>query len=254
MRERFAVSSRLVAIGVIVGVLLVPVAVRAGVSRFGDVSDSSPFLSDIEWLADAGVTKGCNPPGNDMFCPSNYVTREQMAAFMHRQAKYFDADDSGVVDDAETVAGYAPWELNAAYALYDDSNWESFADPAWALALELEIVPPGDGMVHLTGVIDYAVPDDGGDRDLAVMACTSVGCGPDNWGAFLAGAYDSTQVVTTAVLPVDGDGDVLRLWMRAPNLGPVDVYMRSLTALYVPFGFTVDCDSDGVCVTIEPGA
>jgi len=46
--------------------------------------DSSIFEADIERLAAAGVTRGCNPPANDMFCPSNVVTRGQMAAFLHR--------------------------------------------------------------------------------------------------------------------------------------------------------------------------
>ena len=30
------------------------------------------------------MTKGCNPPVNDMFCPDAYVTRGAMAAFLHR--------------------------------------------------------------------------------------------------------------------------------------------------------------------------
>lgn len=54
--------------------------------RFTDVADSNPFDDDIAWMADTGITKGCNPPANDRFCPGNYVTREQMAAFMHRFA------------------------------------------------------------------------------------------------------------------------------------------------------------------------
>ena len=32
----------------------------------------------------AGVTRGCNPPVNDRFCPGSNVTRGQMAAFLHR--------------------------------------------------------------------------------------------------------------------------------------------------------------------------
>jgi hypothetical protein len=46
--------------------------------------DGSLFESAIDRLATAGVTKGCNPPANDMFCPSAVVTRGQMAAFLHR--------------------------------------------------------------------------------------------------------------------------------------------------------------------------
>jgi hypothetical protein len=46
--------------------------------------DGSVFESDVEWLGATGVTRGCNPPVNDMFCPGRAVTRAQMAAFLHR--------------------------------------------------------------------------------------------------------------------------------------------------------------------------
>jgi hypothetical protein len=46
--------------------------------------DKSTFESDIEWLAETGITKGCNPPMNDRYCPDDFVTRGQMAAFLHR--------------------------------------------------------------------------------------------------------------------------------------------------------------------------
>ena len=42
------------------------------------------FEADIEWLAAEGVTRGCNPPTNTLFCPEDPVTRAQMAAFLHR--------------------------------------------------------------------------------------------------------------------------------------------------------------------------
>ena len=64
---------------------LVPVAAIAA-GGFTDVDEDSVFKTDIAWLADAGVTKGCNPPTNDKFCPESNVTREQMSAFMHRLA------------------------------------------------------------------------------------------------------------------------------------------------------------------------
>ena len=51
---------------------------------FRDVSPDSPFAGDIAWAAAAGITKGCNPPDNDRFCPTEPVTRQQMAAFLHR--------------------------------------------------------------------------------------------------------------------------------------------------------------------------
>ncbi|MEA2001599.1 MAG: S-layer homology domain-containing protein, partial [Actinomycetota bacterium] len=50
---------------------------------FGD-ADDSVFRTDIVRLATAGITKGCNPPANDWYCPNDVVTRGQMAAFLHR--------------------------------------------------------------------------------------------------------------------------------------------------------------------------
>ena len=46
--------------------------------------DGSVFEADIARLAAAGITMGCNPPDNTEFCPYSVVTREQMAAFLHR--------------------------------------------------------------------------------------------------------------------------------------------------------------------------
>ncbi|MCH7901901.1 MAG: S-layer homology domain-containing protein [Acidobacteria bacterium] len=46
--------------------------------------DGHLFENAIEWLANEGITKGCNPPVNDKFCPDDFVTRGQMAAFLKR--------------------------------------------------------------------------------------------------------------------------------------------------------------------------
>ena len=72
--------------------------VRAlGLAEVGDDyftdDNATVFESQINSLAAAGITKGCNPPGNDMFCPDDPVTRGQMAAFLVRAYSY--GDDSG---------------------------------------------------------------------------------------------------------------------------------------------------------------
>lgn len=54
---------------------------------FTDDNDSI-FENDIEKLATAGITKGCNPPANTSFCPTSNVTRGQMAAFLTRAIPY----------------------------------------------------------------------------------------------------------------------------------------------------------------------
>jgi len=59
-----------------------------GVERFVD-DDGSIFEAEIEALAQAEITLGCNPPLNTMFCPDAFVTRGQMAAFLNRASVYF---------------------------------------------------------------------------------------------------------------------------------------------------------------------
>ncbi len=51
--------------------------------RFID-DDGTVFEDVIDRLAHAGITRGCNPPTNDRYCPHNPVTRAQMATFLSR--------------------------------------------------------------------------------------------------------------------------------------------------------------------------
>ncbi len=66
--------------------------------------DGSIFEVSIDRLATAGVTRGCNPPINDNFCPNSYVTREQMAAFLVRALDLVDQDpDIDFADDDGSI-------------------------------------------------------------------------------------------------------------------------------------------------------
>ncbi len=50
--------------------------------------DGSIFEDSIDRLGATSISKGCNPPDNDHFCPNDYITREQMAAFISRAVAY----------------------------------------------------------------------------------------------------------------------------------------------------------------------
>jgi hypothetical protein len=56
---------------------------NGGGNSFVD-DDGSIFEDDIAKLAAAGITRGCNPPVNDRFCPDDQVKRDQMASFLAR--------------------------------------------------------------------------------------------------------------------------------------------------------------------------
>lgn len=60
----------------------------AGASPFSDTA-GNVHESDIAALAAAGITRGCNPPDNTLFCSDAPVTRGQMASFLVRA---FDLD------------------------------------------------------------------------------------------------------------------------------------------------------------------
>lgn len=79
------------------------------IDYFSD-DDGTVFEDDINRLAAAGITRGCNPPGNDRYCPSSRVSRGQMAAFLNRAFAYpaattdYFSDDNGSVFEADINA------------------------------------------------------------------------------------------------------------------------------------------------------
>lgn len=82
-------------IGAVALMLVVPTSAYAG-HYFTDVPSDYTFHNEITWLADAGVTRGCNPPANTEFCPDDGVTRGQMAAFMERFYNNLVPDPAGI--------------------------------------------------------------------------------------------------------------------------------------------------------------
>ena len=72
-----------------VGVFAIGVAAPASAQScagFTDVPASSGFCANVEWLKNRAITTGCASPPNppNSYCPSDSVTRLQMAAFMNR--------------------------------------------------------------------------------------------------------------------------------------------------------------------------
>jgi hypothetical protein len=102
------------AASLVVAVTLIGTAAAVAAHDFTDVPTANVFHNDISWLADYGITKGCNPPANDRFCPDDPVTRAQMAAFMHR---------FGDIQIETTIAidqlGFSPVGTNHEFTDYD---------------------------------------------------------------------------------------------------------------------------------------
>jgi hypothetical protein len=74
----------------------------AAEEHFGD-DDDSVHEANINKIADLGITKGCNPPVNDMYCPDRQITRGEMAAFLRRNLDLPDTGTDYFVDDATSI-------------------------------------------------------------------------------------------------------------------------------------------------------
>ena len=84
--ERWSPRRKVLVVG-LVAALAVAVPVAWASHDFTDVPDASPFHGDISAVKGAGITAGktCVPPGTlPTYCPTESITREAMAAFVHR--------------------------------------------------------------------------------------------------------------------------------------------------------------------------
>ena len=163
-------SSRVLLIVAAFVLFLVPVAAIAA-GGFDDVADDNVFKADIAWLADAGVTKGCNPPANTEFCPGNAVTREQMAAFMHRLAvkKVVDAatavtasnaNDADKLDGMDSSEFVQKGETSIAGTVVVD-DFRLAGGPATRLVSLTDFDVPANGGVIAASAAGYALYGDG---------------------------------------------------------------------------------------------
>ena len=76
---------------------------------FEDVPEGEWYSEAIRWAASTGIVTGTTPT---TFRPTQAVTREQMAAMVHRYANYMGYDTTASSDmtgftDVESVNGYA---------------------------------------------------------------------------------------------------------------------------------------------------
>lgn len=72
--------------------------------RFTD-DDGSVHATNIDLIAAAGITLGCNPPDNTEYCPDRDISRGEMAAFLDRALNLNDGDDAFTDDDDSIFEG-----------------------------------------------------------------------------------------------------------------------------------------------------
>lgn len=230
-------SLRLVVVALLVLAVLAPVAVIAAGGTFTD-DENSLFESHIEWMADNGITLGCNPPTNDHYCPDDGVTRGEMAAFMHRLA------DNQVVD-AAALGGEAP-------DYYESVLWTSdvevgpLADTLIQNGLavtELTIDAPYDGYLQINSSASIYDPD----TDVQSLwwvqvddtTCAANGTTLAQVGGAYASVYGNLRRQSASVtggVAVTAGSHTVTMCGGAVTAANTQVYLPSLTVLFTTAG------------------
>ena len=93
---------RLLAVVALLVIVHAPVSNAAPCAGFTDVDTASPFCTNVAWMKSRNITLGCTAT---LYCPDQYVTRLQMAAFMYRLGFQNALLNGGNAFGATAVAG-----------------------------------------------------------------------------------------------------------------------------------------------------
>jgi hypothetical protein len=196
--------------------------------QFADVPDSNIYHNDIDAIADAGVTTGC---GGGNYCPNDYVTRGQMAAFLNRLGAL--APGKVPVVNADRLDGLDANEL--ARVNYGQNISSPTITDTESTYGEVTIVAPTAGYVLATASVTFNE-----------TACTSncivvshvlhvEGGVYGNWGLETIDEY--ANVGHSAVFPVETGTNTFRIRvLRGNGDGTILGWWSEISALFVPFG------------------
>lgn len=103
IRKSARVMAVLSAVGLSLGLFVPSPAMAAVHLPFRDVDLTTPHLNDIRWLADAGISTGWPlGDGTSVFRGMSTVVRQDMAAFLRREAKRFDIANAKAYTPSQT--------------------------------------------------------------------------------------------------------------------------------------------------------
>jgi hypothetical protein len=216
------VPKRWVRISMIVGVTALIVAPLTAIAMhsFDDVPNSHTFHDDIAWLKDADVTRGCNPPTNNLYCPDDNVTRGQMAAFMRRFAGTLGTDGAVVNDFNSNIAVNSATDIEV---------------------LSVDVVPRGEGEVEvvLNAHVTLEKPTSSEGRYSVTIrrdGCSGAIVGRGWWrGSSADASFEADTIPVTGVDTVSSDTTYKLCVAKNTGGDPnASASMRGLTAIWLP--------------------
>ena len=232
MRTRDPRVLLVVLTALLVAITAFPLGVIAS-HRFSDVPASSSFHSDIAAVSAVGLTTGC---AAGKFCPKDFVTREQMAAFLNRIGAL--SEGSEPVVNADRLDGLDAAALSVVAGTSEGGSFLVPKSPTWGEYIGLDIVAPMDGYV----VVNASVT-------IYSHNC-STGCVVYGrlFGTSQVGVRQQMYVPTpsyavmslTAVIPVVEGSNHVAVQLSDPYTDTFFVgYWGQMTAQFSPFGSVV---------------
>lgn len=228
---------RLATLGAAIALLVAIPLVVVAAGDFTDVPANNPHANDIEWLADADVTRGCNPPTNDRYCPDRPVLRDQMASFMRRLAE-------GRVVDAGQLEGYAASDLvTANYAQWGGDSIDDF-DFTEPEILSTSVTAPVDGFLVVSALVNAEWDVDSTSGTGARVRATLRANG-DPVGIQPYHAFDDAGVITQGGQTMSVDGLVMVPAgvhtisievTRVSGSAMLFIHDASISTIFTPFG------------------
>ena len=194
----------------VAGVVVAALAPAAWANhQFADVPTSSPHHNDISTIANAGITGGCAP---SLYCPDQFVRRDQMASFIQRGAGRGARFQDSVLVTATTT-------------------------PDQVLA-SLNISVPGNGYVLVNAAADYAIS--GGVCNVVQRIRRPTSGDASFYSGTGSGPSGDTGVSSTLLSPVtDGPGTrIFTLEGRKFSGACTASAFIDMNAVWVPFNAT----------------
>jgi hypothetical protein len=210
-------------VGALVALVALGVPLAWASHQFNDVPDSNPFHGDIAAVRGAGITSGkqCegDPPGMTTFCPGENITREAMAAFVHRGFGRVAYDEQANVFPSPGPVDVAVVTISVG-GVPGQTQFVKLDGQVGAVSTS----PPDD--------VYYWISRDEGGQITLTNAFSLIEAGPFEITTYNSGA------ITAAVAVPSGTTQTFRLHaFDAEDSGGIEVWGQ-LTALTVPFGST----------------
>lgn len=239
-------TTRILRIGVAILVLLIALpAIAATLPPGGTFTDDNgnTHEGNIEAIAGGGVTSGCNVDGT-LYCPSDDVTRGQMASFLARAFSlppatkdWFPDDDGTTHEDNINRIADAGITTGFSDGTYDPNGHVTRAQMGSFIARAMGLAPiPGDTFPDVDGVHEANI-------NAIADAGVTLGCGGgfycpndnvrrDQMASFLARALGldpidvppPTTTTTTTTVPAVTFGNGTHL---VPSEVPAGLYRNS---------------------------